>query len=180
MNRRYLLAALASVAGIQAAGAHTPYGQWAAYRQKHLLIGAHRADGKTYDLAKQIAGHLAEHLPRSRARVARAPTAGRLASLLSTEQLDVVVLSHKDARAMLEGTGRFEAYGPVPVRLLATLDQRLLLAHERFPRRHAWLVMSALHDSPLVTGSSTAIGQGVEPHPGSLAFLNGEADPDHE
>ncbi len=178
MNRRCFLAAFASLAGAQAAGAHTPYGQWAAYRQKHLLIGAHRADARTYDLAKQVAGHLAENLPRSRARVARAPTAGRLASLLSTEQLDVVVLSREDAHAILEGTGRFEAYGPVPVRLLAALDQRLLLAHQRFPRRHAWLVMSALHDNPLVAGSSNAAGEGMEPHPGSLAFLNGEAEPD--
>lgn len=160
--------------------AHTPYGQWAAYRQKHLLIGAHRSDGKTYELARRVAGHLAEHLPKSRARVARAPTAGRLASLLNTRQLDVAVLDGADALAMLKGTGDFEAYGPVPVRLLAMLDHRLLLAHERFPKRHAWLVMSALRDAPLIEDLTDASGSGFELHPGALAVLNGEGEPQKE
>jgi len=47
-NRRDVLIGLAlAAASCAAAGAHTPYGQWVVYRQKHLLIGAHRGDART-------------------------------------------------------------------------------------------------------------------------------------
>ncbi|MEL7174652.1 MAG: hypothetical protein AAFN05_17015, partial [Pseudomonadota bacterium] len=78
-RRRFLAAALWAVAGN--AAAHTPYGQWVVYRQKHLLIGAHRGDARTYEQAKAVVAALEVELPAAAARVARGPHPQRIASL---------------------------------------------------------------------------------------------------
>ncbi len=173
MNRRDVLWVPLALAFSQGAWAHTPYGQWVVYRKKHLLIGSHRADPATYAEAKRLAAVLAEHLPKSRSRVARAPTAGRLASLLGTDQLDVAVLSRDDAMAMRSGEGKFAPYGTIPLALLANLEAHVLVAHERFPERHAWLVSKTLRETVDVSGPPGAIDW----HPGTRMFLNGEPEP---
>lgn len=166
-SRRALLVGLASL-GLMA---HTPYGQWVAYRQKHLLIGSHRKDPEGYEEAKSLAKHLVVHLPDSRARVARARAPSRLASLLSTSQLDVVLLTHEDAQAMREAQGKLKTYGKIDLLTLVPLGPRSLLATTRFPPNHAWLVASALSD--LSHGSAEA-----PMHPGAQAFMNGKPKPD--
>jgi len=97
MDRRGLLRlGLAATAWVVASG-HTPYRQWTVYRQRHLVIGTCRADAPTYPLGKKIAATLATYLPESEARVSRAPDQWRLASLISTEQMQVILLSRADA-----------------------------------------------------------------------------------
>lgn len=177
MNRRSFLWAPALLAIGQAAWAHTPFGQWVVYRKKHLLVGAHRADPVTYELAKKVAGELAEHLPKSKSRVARAPTAGRLASLLGTDQLDVAVLSEADAIGMLGGSGRFEPYGKIELKLLAQLDSRILVAHKRFPRRHAWLVTATLSETKIVQKGNEGPVAKIDWHPGSRLYNDGKPVP---
>ena len=177
MNRRWLVAALAVLAAAPPAVAHTPYGQWVVYRKKHLLIGSHRADLRTYVLAKTVAAILRAHLPEAQARVARAPNAYRLASLVGTDQMDVVVLAWADAAGMFKGEGEFKPYGAIALRLLASLGDRALLAHARVPARHAWLVSAALGDEPLAQGGLPADGTVVPWHPGSLAFREGKPEP---
>ncbi len=179
-RRRALGLALRLGGGAAAAillGGHTPYGQWVVYRKKHLLIGCHKADPETYELAKRVVKLLDEHLPAAKSRVARAPDAGRLASLLATAQMDVATVSPPDAIAMLSGSGRFAAYGPVALRLLTPLRGRILIAREDFPERHAWLVTAALGGSD-VTAQIDALHDPVIPwHPGSLGFLEGRPEP---
>lgn len=171
-----MVSALAFVfAGASAARAHTPFGQWVVYRQKHLLIGAHRADPKTYHLAKNLAGALAQYLPKAKSRVARAPTAQRLASLIGTDQMDVAVLGKTDAIAMRDGTGHFKPYGRIDLTMLAALEDHLLVAHARFPKRHAWLVSAALHESGIDLKAD--VPTGIALHPGSLSFVNGDPEP---
>lgn len=177
MNRRWFLWAPVLLATGQAAWAHTPFGQWVVYRKKHLLVGAHRAGPVTYELAKKVAGELAEHLPKSKSRVARAPTAGRLASLLGTEQLDVAVLSEADAMGMLSGSGRFEPYGMIELKLLARLDSRILVAHKRFLSRHAWLVTATLNGTNIVQKANEREIAGIEWHPGSRLYHDGKPMP---
>ena len=165
------------LASWQAAGAHTPYGQWVVYRKKHLLIGAHRADPPTYETAKRVAATLAEHLPKSRSRVARAPHAGRLASLLGTDQLDVAVLSMADAAEMKAGSGQFKPYGQIPLRLLAVIGDQVLVAHQRFPARHAWLVTSTLADEGTARRVDSNFPADIPLHPGSAKFFEGLPQP---
>ena len=178
MNRRAVLKIGALAAAAFVLGGHTPYGQWVVYRKKHLLIGCHKADPTTYDLALATVEILQEHLPEARARVARGPDARRLASLLATDQLETGILSRSDAAAMAAGTDGFEPYGPVPLRLIAPLEDRLLVAHQSFPDRHAWLVSAALFGSSLAGEPDLLQSHPIQWHPGSLAFATGEPEPE--
>jgi hypothetical protein len=144
------IAALAGAAFAVPAGAHTPYRQWVIYRKKHLLLGSHRDDPAGYRLAREAAEELAFHVPSSRARVARAPAATRLAGLIATDQLDIAVLEPDLVRAMSTGEGIFGAYGAIDLQtLIVFVDGRALVAHARFPDEHAAIVAEALVESPL-------------------------------
>ena len=190
LGRAILLAG----AGLLLTG-HTPYRHWDIYRQAHLLIGCHKADPETYALAQETVIVLADRLPKAKARVARAPHPERLASLIGTGQLAVAVLHRDDAFAMATGSDRFAPYGALPLRVLAPLGERLLVAHADLPERHAWLITGALVGSPLVpdidrpkTQTSTTNGATTQDtslegsawlpwHPGSRAFLTGAPEP---
>ncbi|HSR70970.1 MAG TPA: hypothetical protein VLL72_01195 [Kiloniellales bacterium] len=177
IRRRVLRGVLAIAAGLLLSG-HTPYRQWVVYRKKHLLIGCHKADPETYDLAKRAVALLEEHLPAARARVARAPDARRLASLLGTGQMEVAMLDAADAEGMLQGTGPFAPYGPVSLRLLVRLGGRLLVCRADFPERHAWLVTGALAGTELADLGTPTTDSAVPWHPGSRAFLDGRPEPE--
>jgi hypothetical protein len=177
MNRRRLLKLSAAAWLVTLLGGHTPYGQWVVYRRKHLLIGCHREDPRTYELAQQVVGLLADHLPDASARVARAPDAQRIASLLGTDQLEASVLPESEAVAMLDGSGDFIPYGAIALRLLVPVGDRLLVARAEFPERHAWLVTGALVGTKLVADPPRMADSGVPWHPGSVAMIEGRPAP---
>jgi hypothetical protein len=177
MNRRSILRLSSGAAAVLLLSAHTPYGQWVVYRKKHLLIGCHKEDPVTYDLAKKVAARFAEHLPAAKSRVARAPSAGRLASLLGTEQMEIAILGPADASAMVRGDGNFKAYGAIALRALMPVDGRILLCRADFPARHGWLVALALIGSELVPKFEPSRDLAIPWHPGSLAFLEGKPEP---
>ena len=133
-RRRFLHAALIGALGLVSSG-HTPYRQWMVYRQRHLLILTDRSDPPSYPLGKQVAAVLATHLPASKARVTRAPHTERIASLISSKQLDVALMSPPDAVALAAGLPPFEAYGPVALRTLLSVDGYLLVCRDDFPAR---------------------------------------------
>ena len=85
IRRRGVLTGLAAGVLAPAAFAHTLYPQWVAYRRKHLLIGCHRKDNRTYELAQQLVGDINHALPKAKARPARTPHPERLASLIGTD-----------------------------------------------------------------------------------------------
>ena len=111
----------------------------------------------TYELAKALVSEFENSLPEAAARVARAPNAQRLASLLGTDQLELAVLERKEAFAMVMGEGRFAPYGAVPLTVLSELsDDRLLIAHQTFPVNHASLVAKTLAASALAREDGVA------------------------
>ena len=171
MRRRTAIASFVATAGLFLGG-HTPYGQWVAYRQKHLLIGAHRGDLAGYEAAKTLANHLAIHLPSSRARVARAKAPSRLASLLATGQLDVALLDPKTIRDMRQATGKFAAYGEIPLQLLLSIGDWSLVAAAGFPSAHAWLVAATLDE---LRAPQDPLGLPI--HAGAAAFRQGAPKP---
>ena len=177
MTRRRLLATAGIALGALLLGGHTPYGQWVVYRKKHLLIGCHRADPDTYTLAKGVVAELDLHLPEARARVARAPTAGRLASLLGTGQLEIAILSPADGQDMAAGAGPFKPYGPIPLRLLAQLGDHLLTVHSNFSPSHAWLVSDAVLNSRLSNSPSADEVPPLPWHAGTRLRILGEPLP---
>jgi hypothetical protein len=92
-SRRDALRLVVTGAASLLAGGHAPYGQWGVYRKRYLLILTTRADPTSYELGTRIAAVLAERLPDSRARVSRAPHTERIASLMSSKQMDVALIA---------------------------------------------------------------------------------------
>ena len=158
-GRRALLAAALAGAALlvpgQALLAHTPYRQWKVYRQRHLMIGASREDAASYPKAKEIQAFLETHLPEASARVARARTRRRLADLLETDQIRIVLLSLDDAVALGRGGPPFRA--PVELRTLWRFGEHTMVVRPSFPSAHAWMLARAFteHGSALA-GSSPA------------------------
>ncbi len=155
LRRQVLKTAAASSVWLLASG-HTPYKQWDVYRRKHLLIGANKADPPTYDLGKKIAELLAVELPESRARVARAPHAWRLASLLTSDQIQLVLFGEQDVRGLQNGRDGFEAFGPTDLRALYRFGDYWLISRPTFLSEHAVLVTRTLAEH----GSGLAKRQG--------------------
>lgn len=160
--------------------AHTPYRQWQVYRRRHLLIGTSKADAPTYPLGQRIAELLASELPESSARVARGPDPWRLASLLTSRQLEVVLLSSADVAALRDGGAPFEAFGPTALNALFAFGDYFLVCRPDFPPHHAYLVVETLSaHADAIAGSAPAdpLASPVPIHPGALAYALGEPMP---
>lgn len=186
LGRRALLRSVFALAAAFAATGHAPYGQWNVYRKRNLLILTSRSDALTFPLGERVAKVLAEHLPESRARVSRAPNTKRVASLISTRQLDVAVLSRHDAAMLLAGRAPFDDYGPVPLRAIAALGGYLLICRDDFSSLHAYLVAKTLIEnrdelgddiSSLDPENSSAVSI-VPTHPGARACFQGRPPPE--
>jgi TRAP-type uncharacterized transport system substrate-binding protein len=143
-GRRLLLRSALALGAALAASGHAPYGQWNVYRKRNLLILTSRGDAPSFSIGERVAMVLAAHLPESRAQVSRAPDTDRVASLISTKQLDVAVMSRSDAAALYAGRAPFAGYGPVPLRTIVVLGDYLLVCREDFPPLHAYLLAETL------------------------------------
>lgn len=163
-----------------ATGGHTPYRQWQVYRQRHLLIGTSKADAPTYPLGQRIAEVLATHLPESSARVTRGPDPWRLASLLTSGQLEVVLLSTADVTALRDGRAPFDAFGPTELNALFAFGDYFLVCRPDFPARHAYQVVQTLAENvELIDGARSvdATASPVAIHAGARAYALGEPMP---
>ena len=157
IHRRHLIKTAAASSIWLLASGHTPYRQWDVYRRKHLLIGTNKADPPTYDLGRRIAKLLAAELPASRARVARAPHAWRLASLLTSDQIQLVLLGEQDLGGLRDGRDGFEAFGPTDLRVLYRFGAYWLVSRPDFPGDHAALIALTLAEH----GAGLAKRQGL-------------------
>lgn len=180
-GRRRVLQGTAAASAWLLLGGHAPYGQWGVYRERFLLILTTRADPASFELGKRLAEVLARELPESRARVSRAPHKARVASLISTKQLDVALMRPDDAMALRTGAAPYEDYGPVALRTMARVGDFLLVCRADFAARHAWLIAKALREA------ETALPGGVRPvgtpdgapplHEGARAYADGAPMP---
>jgi len=127
--------------------AHTPWGQYQVYRQKHLLIMSTISDEPTYPFSRRLVTAINVALPEARARPARAKHFERLHSLFATKQMQVMLLSRVNAEAALKGSGPFAEYGALSFKVLYQFGQLQLLAQTDFPAEHAWLVTNAILNS---------------------------------
>ena len=159
--------------------AHTPYRQWSVYRKRHLVILTSRADPLGVTLGRRVAEVLAEHLPASKARLSRGPHAERIASLISSKQMDVAILKRADAAALMAGRPPFADYGPLALRAIVTLGDHLLISRDDFPDRHAYVVALTLVANAKLLPVPAVVGDGgpVPAHPGALAYAEGRPEP---
>ncbi|HSA80313.1 MAG TPA: hypothetical protein VLE23_05790 [Geminicoccaceae bacterium] len=161
-------------------GAHTPYGQWQVYRRRHLMIGTSKADAPSYPLGRRVAEVLATHLPESSARVTRGPDAWRLASLITSGQLEVILLSTEHVLALRDGQAPFEAFGATRLSSLFIFGDHWLVCRPDFPGRHAYLVVETLATHGAMTIGGRVPDPAASPvpiHPGGLAYLRGDPLP---
>jgi hypothetical protein len=178
-RRRFVRVGLILTAWL-ATGAHTPYRQWQVYRRRHLLIGCSRSDPLTYALAQRIVAVLAAELPESSARVTRGPDAWRLASLLTTGQLEVAVLAAADVAALRDGRAPFEAFGPTELSALFAFGDHFLICRPDFPDHHAYQVVRTLSENAAAIGGARPIQASASPvaiHAGARAYALGEPMP---
>ncbi len=180
-DRRRLLAALAAAGVWPLLAGHTPYRQWAVYRRKHLLVGTCRADAPTYPLGKRIVAALESELPESRPRVTRARDQERLASLLTTGQIEIVLFSAGDTVRLRDGAPPFDSLGPAELAALFRFGGHWLVCRADFPNRHAWLVTRALTGVAAdFTDAAPATDALLPAHDGALAFAAGAPEPPAE
>jgi hypothetical protein len=180
MRRRAFLRVGVVLAVWFAAGAHTPYRQWQVYRRRHLLIGTSKADAPTYPLGQRIALLLATHLPESSARVTRGPDPWRLASLLTTGQLEVVLLSEADVAALRDGRAQFAAFGPTDLNALFAFGSYFLVCRPDFPAHHAYRVVQTLAENAALIAGARSIDAAASPvaiHAGARAYALGQPMP---
>ncbi|MBL8532693.1 MAG: hypothetical protein JNL33_02460 [Betaproteobacteria bacterium] len=181
-GRRRFGTVLAAVGAHCLLSAHSPYRQWVVYRQRFLLIHTHREDPSGDQFGEDLARVLLQVLPESRAQVVRGPTLLRIASLLSTQQADVAVLTREQSAAMASRSEPFGDLPPTALRVIVENDRHQFVCRDDFPARHAYLLAQALSeeagDLKIAVPVSEEVGggprQGVPTHPGALAFARGE------
>jgi hypothetical protein len=178
MNRRQFLSIAAASAGSILLCGHSPYRQWMVYRETHLMILTSRDDVGSDELGERIAAIMREALPDSMATVGRGPRVQRIASLISTGQAQVGVVSRANALAMFHGAEPFRQYGAIPLRVLVQNDAYRLVCREDFLPQHGFLLAEALTANGKDIGLSIPGREAVEAgdipaHPGVLAFAAG-------
>ena len=137
------------------------------------MIGASREDAATYPKAKEIQAFLETHLPEASARVARARTRRRLADLLATDQIPIVLLSTEDALALERGEPPFR--DPVEVRTIWRFGEHAMVARPSFPPAHAWVLARTFREhGTVLAGSSPAPAHAEVPlHEGARIARDG-------
>ncbi len=156
---------------------HSPYRQWAVYRDTHLVVVAGDDVPGAFRVSEDVARCLAAHLPRSRAVAARARSTREVMRLLGTRQLPVGVVAAADAADAALGRGSFAREDPLPLRALAALGPYLLVALEDFPEDLAREIASALAEHPLDEVPPPAAPPPIPLHPGALRAEQAAASP---
>ena len=161
--------------------AHSPWGQYLAYREQHLLIMSVREDAPTYPFSKILVEAINKELPEASARPARARDFRRVQSLFSTNQMPLVLLSKKNANHMVKGSGPFKAYGSADAKVIYYFGDMVLLAQPSFPDKFAWLITKALMNIENdLSGAKSPLNikSKIETHPGTTMALNNEKIPE--
>ena len=161
--------------------AHSPWGQYLAYREQHLLIMSTREDAPTYPYSKILVDVINKQLPEASARAARARTFRRVQGLFSTNQMPLLLLSKKNAKALIKGKGVFKKFGAADAKIIYYFDDLVLLAQPSFPDKFAWLLTNAIvkgEKELLGATSPLNIRKITDIHPGTLMALNNKKMPE--
>lgn len=123
MNRRLFLSYLALS---PLASAHSPWGQYTVYRQKHLLIMSSKADPDSYPYSEILVNAINQEEPSARARPARARDLERCYSLFLTDQMQFMLLPRDSSTQMREASGVFQGREPLPMKTIYEFDDLVL------------------------------------------------------
>ncbi|MEM9768710.1 MAG: hypothetical protein AAF892_12630 [Cyanobacteria bacterium P01_D01_bin.71] len=157
MNRRNFLSGVPAAIALWPLVGHTPFPQWKVYRQVHLFIVVSREDSTAYELGQAITTTLATELPESQAMLTRARDCLRLASLISTHQLDLALLHRSELTTWQQGEPPFNQVEAVPLQTLFEIGEYVLISRADFRAEHAALVSQTLR-SHLFSETKTPSG----------------------
>lgn len=178
-DRKLVRAAVLGVAAVLLSG-HSPYGQWYAYRAKHLIVVSDKERPGAFPLASTAAAAIAARWPESRAVAASAQTVVEVVKLLRSDQLPVGLIPKAAAQEAAEGRGRFGDDDKVPLRAVAVFGDDLLVVLEGFTRQRARDIAQALAESDAVWPGGASPARGPTPvslHPGALDYYDSRPSP---
>lgn len=179
MNRRCLLRVTLAGGLWVALTAHSPYRQWQVYRRTRLVVLASAQEDRSVLLGRLLATFYAQHLPESRATLARARDNNDLVRLMASKQLDVALMREREAHAAFAGEPPHADAGQVPLRALAALGDYLFVARDDLPDASAYMLTETLAqrwkdlDPALVNemqGPRPRAGLSIPLHPGALEY----------
>lgn len=128
----------------QAAFAHSPWGQYAVYRQKHLLILSTRDDPDSYEYSKLLVNVINRAAPEASARPARAINLDRAYNLLRTDQFQFALLSSENIEAMRHATGSFSGRPSVELKTIYKFGNLEFVVLADFPEQLVEIVANAV------------------------------------
>jgi hypothetical protein len=151
---------------------------WSIYRRYRLLIVGQRDDEIAVGLAGAVADVLARFLPTSRAQLARAVDTRRVGVLIATNQKDVAIMTAKSAEALFLAKPPFDDVRELPIKLIVSFGDYVLVCRKDFMDNHAYLLAQTLTEHSGALPTPARAPDGVIPaHQGSLAFFSGEELP---
>jgi TRAP-type uncharacterized transport system substrate-binding protein len=186
VNRRTLFRLAAATGGSFLLAGHSPYRQWDVYRKVRLFVLVSGEDAEAVQLGAAIAALLAEHLPASKAMMARARDIKDAVRLMASKQLDTAILRKEDAAAVFTGTGRFADAGKVPLRALAQCSAHVFACRDDFPRANGYQIAETMAEGWKEIDSTVTKGwPGPRPisstpipiHPGALDYYEDHPQP---
>lgn len=145
MNRRRFLAASAAATLVPGlAHAHSPWGQYAVYRQKHLLVLSTRDDAPSYPYSKRLVEAINLGAPEASARPARARDLRRAYDLLRSDQFQFALLSRPNVDAMRTASGPFAGGEKVPLSTIYQFSELYFVVRTEFPENLVAVVADAV------------------------------------
>jgi hypothetical protein len=148
------------------------------YRRHRLVVVGERDDKMAGAFAARLVDVLATFLPASRARLIRAADTRRVGVLIGTRQQDVAIMTKESVEALFLAKPPFEDIRNVPLRLIVSFENCVMVCREDFVARHAYLLAQTLVAHNGVLSAPAGAPSGVVPgHPGSLAYFAGEEVP---
>ena len=156
-----------------------PDGLTRIYRRYRLLIVAQRDDRMTGDLSKSVVDVLARFLPGTHAKLIRAADTRRVGVLIGTHQQDIAIMTRESAEALVFAEPPFADIRNVPLRLVVSFGNHVLVCRTDFEDRYAYAVAQTLvQHKALLRAPADAPDGAIPAHPGSDAFFRGDDMPD--
>ncbi len=144
MRRRSFLASILFVLSPAIAIAHSPWGQYAVYRKKHLLVLSTRDDEGTYPFSKLLVNAINNTAPEAKARPARAKDLNRAYDLLRTDQFQFALLSRTNVNAMRSATGPYSGGERVDLKTIYCFEELEFVVRADFPANLVAIVTHAV------------------------------------
>jgi hypothetical protein len=144
MLRRNFLVALPALLVPGMALAHSPWGQYVVYRQKHLLVLSTRDDAESYPYSKRLVEAINKGAPEASARPARAINLDRAYNLLRSDQFQFALLSPGNIEAMRSATGPFSGKPAVDLRTVYKFEGLEFVVRADFPNNLVSIVTDAV------------------------------------